>query len=81
MGKQITAAAIRSQRLTTSVDREKTRCLERLKPRLLEPFWGRGFDPSSKDWRSRQAAARKPTWKWPGSTSCIEGHMELSLKP
>ena len=29
MGKQITAAAIRSQRLTTQMDKEKTRCLER----------------------------------------------------
>ena len=50
MGKQIAAAAIRSLRLTTSADTEKTRCLER-------------FDPTAVDWRSPKAAARKPLWK------------------
>lgn len=50
MGKEITAAAIRSQRLTTSVDMTKTRCLER-------------FDPLDPDWRSKKAAAPKPIWK------------------
>ncbi|CAE7903878.1 unnamed protein product, partial [Symbiodinium microadriaticum] len=52
MGKQITAAAIRCQKLTTKgADfEERVRCLER-------------FDPTSKDWRAKRAAAPKPVWK------------------
>jgi len=52
MGKQITAAAIRCQKLTTKgADfEERVRCLER-------------FDPTTKDWRAKRAAAPKPVWK------------------
>ncbi|CAJ1377394.1 unnamed protein product [Effrenium voratum] len=53
MAKQITAAAVRSLRLTNAGDfSEQMRCLER-------------FDPAAEDWRSQRAAAPKPIWKTP----------------
>ncbi|CAE6930819.1 HSP90 [Symbiodinium natans] len=61
MGKQITAAAIRCQRLTTKGDdfEEKVRCLER-------------FDPLSLDWRARRAAAPKPFFGKPEDDAASE---------
>lgn len=73
MGKQITAAAIRSLRLTTSADTGKMRCLER-------------FDPTTPDWRSKKASAPKPVWKPQAEVDRLEAetdaedHRELTEK-